>query len=92
MKKSITSCMACGKNGHFAMIGKAPWRAYLCPVSPHPDWWGETGSRREDRRCSKCGGSGFEYSNGFEISRDGVRGYRCLECGTIKPELPLREL
>ena len=47
---------------------------------------GKTGARRPDGRCSECVASGFCYSNGFEWSRDGVRGYRCMTCGTIKPE------
>lgn len=47
---------------------------------------GKTGTRLESKRCSECGGSGFTYSNGFETSVDGVRGYRCMQCETIKPE------
>lgn len=47
---------------------------------------GATGTRRPDGRCSSCGASGFAYSNGQECSADGVRGYRCMTCGTIKPE------
>ena len=47
---------------------------------------GLTGERRTDGRCSNCGGSGFTYNNGHEWSRDGVRGYRCDTCATIKPE------
>jgi len=49
-------------------------------------WRGKTGTRRADKRCSECGASGFVYSNGAEISVEGVRGYRCMSCGTIKPE------
>ena len=48
---------------------------------------GKTGVRQEDKRCSECGASGFVYSNGYETSADGVRGYRCLSCDTIKPEI-----
>ena len=47
---------------------------------------GKTGELRPDKRCSECGGSGFSYRNGSEYSEDGVRGYRCMQCGTIKPE------
>ena len=47
---------------------------------------GKTGTRRADKRCSDCGASGFTYNNGHEFSIDGVRGYRCMTCGTIKPE------
>lgn len=47
---------------------------------------GATGKRLRNGRCSCCGGSGFVYSNGTEFSRQGVRGYRCLGCNTIKPE------
>ena len=39
-----------------------------------------------DGRCGVCGGSGFVYSNGFEFSKCGMRGYRCLQCGSVKPE------
>jgi hypothetical protein len=46
---------------------------------------GPTGLRRDDRLCSDCGSGSFDYNNGHEWSRDGVRGYRCA-CGTIKPE------
>lgn len=46
----------------------------------------QLGARTESGRCSKCGASGFEYSNGNEISVCGVRGYRCMTCHTIKPE------
>jgi len=37
-------------------------------------------------KCGRCGCGGFVYSNGFETSKDGIRGYRCLGCGSIKPE------
>lgn len=39
-----------------------------------------------DGRCGACGGSGFVYSNGHEVSACGVRGYRCMQCGAVKPE------
>jgi len=52
----------------------------------HWSWYGKTGIRRDDGRCSNCGASNFSYNNGHEISEDGVRGYRCVTCGTIKPE------
>lgn len=47
---------------------------------------GKLGTRRTDGRCSECGASGFAYNNGHEVSICGVRGYRCMTCGTIKPE------
>lgn len=37
-------------------------------------------------RCGKCGFSNFDFSNGMERSKDGVRGYRCFNCKQIKPE------
>lgn len=48
--------------------------------------WGKTGKRIESKRCSECDGNVFVYRNGIEFSEDGVRGYRCIVCGTIKPE------
>lgn len=83
-KKHTYVCMACGKTGHRAVVGQAPWRAYLCPFAGGA--WGDTGTRTADGGCSACGCKGFAYGNGLHVSRDGVRGYRCLECGTIKPE------
>ena len=83
-KRSIDSCLACGKHWHLARIHGTGDRAqYVCPLWKR---WGKTGARLESGRCSECGASGFTYSNGLEVSADGVRGYRCLECGTIKPE------
>lgn len=52
----------------------------------YPFYRGKTSVRTEDGRCAECGWSNFEYSNGYEFSRDGVRGYRCMNCGAIKPE------
>ncbi len=49
-------------------------------------WHGKTGTRLSSGRCSHCNGSNFKYSNGREFSVDGVRGYRCVLCGTVKPE------
>ena len=40
----------------------------------------------EDRRCGHCGFSNFAYNNGQEYSQCGTRGYRCVNCGCIKPE------
>lgn len=82
---SVPSCVACGKQGHAARIGPAPWKPYICPHAPDPCYWGKLGTRLESGRCSECGYSGFHYP-GF--SREGVRGYRCMnpECGAIKPE------
>lgn len=37
-------------------------------------------------RCGKCGHANFIYNNGHEFSASGVRGYRCVNCGSIKPE------
>lgn len=87
-KKHIDSCLACSKTGHRAVVGRAPWRPYICPLSKNPYWWGKTGVRQKNGRCSECGFSGFDYSNGSHYSEDGIRGYRCMnpECGTIKPE------
>lgn len=48
---------------------------------------GATGTRLESGRCSCCGSSGFSYRNGTEWSAEGIRGYRCMSCGTIKPEV-----
>ena len=48
--------------------------------------WGKTGKQLETKHCSECDGASFSYSNGHEWSIDGVRGYRCNHCGTIKPE------
>jgi hypothetical protein len=49
--------------------------------------WGKTGTRARAPHCSECDGKGgFWYGNGSEFSEDGVRGYRCLSCGAIKPE------
>lgn len=81
--------MACGKSGHSAQRGPSPWLAYLCPLlGEKRHWWGVTGQRIESLRCSECGNSGFDYANGQHFSKDGVRGYRCLnpQCGAIKPE------
>ena len=39
-----------------------------------------------DAHCGHCGSGSFSYRNGFEFSTDGVRGYRCNDCGNIKPE------
>jgi hypothetical protein len=62
-------------------------REYACVIDPSdPRCEGETGSLREDKRCSYCGGAGFTYRNGNEFSRDGVRGFRCMRCRTVKPE------
>jgi hypothetical protein len=48
--------------------------------------WGHTGERCGDGCCSECGSAGFEYNNGHEWSIDGIRGYRCMSCGVLKPE------
>jgi hypothetical protein len=48
--------------------------------------FGPTGTRIENGHCSFCDFASFEYRNGTEWSADGVRGYRCNGCGTIKPE------
>ena len=53
---------------------------------PRRFWHGKTGHRTESGRCSQCQCSGFVQSNGNEVSADGVRGYRCMQCDTIKPE------
>jgi len=45
-----------------------------------------TGRRTPDGTCSDCGGAGFSYDNGAHVSVDGVRGYRCMTCGSIKGE------
>lgn len=37
-------------------------------------------------RCGCCGYANFNYSNGFEFSASGVRGYRCVNCDNIKDE------
>jgi len=84
-KQTTCVCMACGKTGHRAIVGPKPWEAYLCPLAGGA--WGATGKRMTDGSCSVCGCRGFSYQNGRHVSSDGVRGYRCLECGTIKPEL-----
>ena len=87
MSKKITSvCFACGKVGHLAMVYRDPWKAFLCPMKPNPSHWGKTGVRLDNGHCSECDCAGFSYNNGNEFSVDGVRGYRCLECGAIKPE------
>src|ERR1019366_5593541 len=49
-------------------------------------WQGKTGRRRADGRCSDCGASNFRYHQSGERSEDGVRGYPCVLCGTVKPE------
>lgn len=49
-------------------------------------WHGKTGTRTATGRCSECGWSNFLYNNGTEYSQDGVRGYRCVNCNTVKPE------
>jgi hypothetical protein len=43
--------------------------------------WGPTVDPVE-KRCGACGGAGFI---GRQVSRDGVEGLRCMECGAIKP-------
>jgi len=43
----------------------------------------------DQRRCGRCGCSGFSYRNGHQWSVCGTRGYRCLQCDAIKPEPPL---
>jgi len=93
MKKVTNVCFACGKVGHrqqtVPFIGSPEYQksgstgAYKCPLLPG---WGKTGKRLDSGRCSECGYSNFTYSNGHEISEDGVRGYRCVGCGAIKPE------
>ncbi len=87
--KSFPSCLACGKGGHAARRGPAPWHPYICPLAEHPNWWGKLGTRTASGRCSECGWSNFRYDNGAHFSSDGVRGYRCAnpECGAIKPEV-----
>lgn len=44
---------------------------------------GKLGERQPDGRCSHCGASNFTYP---AFSDEGVRGYGCAQCGTIKPE------
>lgn len=51
-------------------------------------WYGKTGSRSDSGRCTECNGSHFRYDNGMHWSEDGIRGYRCENCKTIKPALP----
>jgi hypothetical protein len=48
--------------------------------------YGATGVRTEGGQCSHCNAANFVYTNGHEWSADGVRGYRCTLCKTIKPE------
>ena len=83
--RSISSCLACGKAGHFAQVVDStpslPDGAYFCPMGgPHP--WGDT-IRAHMGACGRCGGGNFRY---LEVSRAGVRGYRCVMCGAVKPE------
>ena len=78
MAKSIPSCMACGKVGHSATVKGG---AYHCPVSRLG--WGDDVPTGEGRRCGRCGCANFTYG---DTSRTGVRGYRCAECGGVKPE------
>ena len=47
--------------------------------------YGKTGARTESGRCSECGCGGFS-GHGDDWSAEGVRGARCWQCGTIKPE------
>lgn len=49
--------------------------------------WGKTGLNLETGLCSGCGSAAFWDNSGHEWSRDGVRGYRCMECGTVKPQV-----
>jgi hypothetical protein len=96
------ACQHCRRPGHASTacpcacdnVHERPWRGrselllqYVCVIDPSdPRCRGETGDVREDKRCSGCGGAAFTYRNGHEFSREGVRGYRCMSCGTIKPE------
>jgi hypothetical protein len=84
-KKVTLVCWACGKGGHASrkvlFAGKI---VYTCPLLPG---WGKTGTRKANGHCSNCGGACFAYSPGMEVSDDGVRGYRCLQCYTVNPEL-----
>lgn len=54
----------------------------------HPKGYGKTGTRTHTGHCSECGYANFDYNNGSEYSENDVRGYRCVKCKTIKPELP----
>ena len=92
MKAITLVCFACGKVGHasanaLAMVltehgERKPYR--VCPfVGSHP--WGDTVAPN-DKKCGRCGFANFRYSNGHEYSSDGIRGYRCLGCGAIKPD------
>lgn len=82
-------CFACGRVGHasangFAMVltehgERKPYR--VCPfVGSHP--WGDTVAPN-DKKCGRCGFANFRYC---EYSSDGIRGYRCVGCGAIKPD------
>ena len=80
----ILSCLACGRTGHSAVTGPA-LNSYMCPfVGAHH--WGDTVAPKANGCCGRCGWGNFRYINGLEFSRDGVRGYRCLGCGAVKPE------
>lgn len=37
-------------------------------------------------QCGSCDGAAFAFNNGQEVAADGTRGYRCNNCGCIKPE------
>jgi len=47
---------------------------------------GKAAAPDPEGRCGECGFAHFAYNNGHEFSADGVRGYRCVNCGSIKPE------
>lgn len=49
-------------------------------------WNGDAVRPDAEGRCGRCGASNFKYSNGNEVAADGTRGYRCVECGCVKPE------
>ncbi|MCK9377699.1 MAG: hypothetical protein M0P73_16325 [Syntrophobacterales bacterium] len=47
---------------------------------------GNTVAAKANLHCGHCDGAGFSYQNGAHTSLQGVRGYRCMCCGAIKPE------
>ena len=86
------SCCACGKVGHMSRIGyggrnpQGEPGQYVCPLWPG---YGDAVQPDSNGRCGTCGYANFAYSNGQEFDRTGkVRGYRCVNCGNIKPEGP----
>ena len=49
-------------------------------------WKGKLVEPTETRHCGNCGGGSFSYNSGMEWSECGMRGYRCNNCGCVKPE------